>query len=78
MKNFTRKELARYNGKGKVPALIAYNGKVYDVSRSFLWKDGTHQVIHNAGEDLTDDLEKAPHGADLLNKFPVVGKIHED
>ncbi|MDD2666243.1 MAG: cytochrome b5 domain-containing protein [Methanocellales archaeon] len=78
MRNFTRKELVQYNGKNKAPALIAYKGKVYDVSCSFLWKGGTHQVTHNAGEDLTDGLEKAPHDADLLNNFPVVGTMHED
>jgi predicted heme/steroid binding protein len=72
------KELAQYNGKDGAPAFIAYNGKVYDVSSSFLWRNGKHQVLHNAGEDLTDSLEQAPHGADLLERFPVVGMLHED
>jgi predicted heme/steroid binding protein len=78
MRTFTRKELARYNGKNGTPAYIAYNGKLYDVSSSFLWRNGNHQVLHNAGVDLTDSLEQAPHGADLLEKFPVVGTLHED
>jgi len=72
------KELAHYNGKNGTPAFIAYNGKLYDVSSSFLWRNGKHQVLHNAGVDLTDCLEQAPHGADLLEKFPVVGTLHED
>lgn len=73
MKEFTEKELAQYNGKNGNPVYIVYKGKVYDVSTSFLWKDGTHQVLHTAGVDLTEALEQAPHGGDVLEKFPVVG-----
>lgn len=51
---------------------------MYDVSSSFLWKNGNHQVLHNAGKDLTDSLEEAPHGVDLLERFPVVGTLHKD
>lgn len=30
--------------------------------------------LHDTGKDLTDDLETStPHGADLLDKFPIVG-----
>ena len=78
MRTFTREELAQYNGKDGAPAYIAYNGKVYDVSRSFLWRDGKHQVIHSAGEDLTGRLEEAPHGADLLERFSLVGTLREE
>lgn len=77
MKKFNRNELTQYNGKDGAPAYIAYKGKVYDVSGSFLWRDGNHQVLHNAGEDLTDSLERAPHGADMLERFPVVGTLEE-
>lgn len=77
MRSFTREELAHYNGKDGAPAFIAFNGKVYDVSSSFLWQKGKHQVFHNAGEDLTEALEEAPHGADLLEKFPVVGTLRD-
>jgi predicted heme/steroid binding protein len=73
MKEFTEEELAQYNGKNGNPGYVAYKGKVYDVSASFLWKDGAHQVFHSAGVDLTDALEQAPHGGDVLKKFPVVG-----
>jgi predicted heme/steroid binding protein len=73
MKQLTEKELAQCNGKKGKPAYVCYKGKVYDVSASFLWKDGMHQVLHSAGVDLTVALEQAPHGADALKKFPVVG-----
>lgn len=75
MRKFTIEELARYNGRDGAPAFIAYQGKVYDVSHSFLWQEGRHQVLHHAGVDLTADLEQAPHGADLLEKFPVIGTL---
>lgn len=75
MKEFTEKELAQYNGKNGKPVYVAFEGKVYDVSASFLWKDGTHQVLHNAGEDLTNALEQAPHGEDHLERFPLVGTL---
>lgn len=69
---FTREELKQYNGIDK-PAYVAYKGKVYDVSGSFHWRKGKHQVIHLAGSDLTEALEQAPHGSELLDKFPIVG-----
>jgi predicted heme/steroid binding protein len=78
VRRFTKKELAQYNGKDGAPAFIAYEGKVYDVSRSFLWQDGRHQVLHIAGVDLTASLDQAPHGADLLERFPVIGMLDKD
>jgi predicted heme/steroid binding protein len=77
-RRFTQKELRRYNGKGGAPVFIAYKGKVYDVSSSFLWQNGTHQVTHVAGADLTDELAQAPHNADLLKRFPIIGVLTED
>jgi predicted heme/steroid binding protein len=73
MKKLTEEELARYNGKNGNPIYVAYKGKVYDVSNSFLWKDGVHQVLHEAGVDLKDALTQAPHDVDVLEKFPMVG-----
>lgn len=74
MKEFTRKELKRFDGKNGNRALIAYEGLIYDVTNSFLWQDGRHQVKHLAGSDLTGELDKAPHGIDFLKRFPIVGK----
>jgi len=76
MKEFTEEELIQYNGKNGNPVYVVYKGKVYDVSTSFLWKDGTHQALHTAGVDLTKALEQAPHVGDALEKFPVVGILH--
>ncbi len=73
MKEYTKEDLSKYNGKKSMPAYIAYKGKVYDVSHSFLWRKGTHQVLHEAGKDLTRELEEAPHGPELLERVPIIG-----
>ena len=75
MHEFTREELVRFNGKDGAPAYFAYEGKVYDASRSFLWRRGRHQIQHSAGMDYTGKLETAPHGEDLLGRVPVVGIV---
>jgi len=75
LKEFSREELSRFDGEEGRPAYIAYKGKVYDVSNSFLWMGGRHQALHQAGEDLSDLLDTAPHGEDLLERVPVVGKL---
>lgn len=77
MKKYSKKELSRHNGKNNAPAFIAYKGKIYDVSGSFHWKNGKHQVFHNAGEDLTESIAQAPHSDDILERFPVIGALDE-
>lgn len=78
MKKFTLDELRRCDGTNGRPALIAYKGKVYDVTGSFLWQEGRHQVLHSAGADLTDAMADAPHGDDLMERVPVVGALIDD
>lgn len=75
MRDLTPTELARYDGRGGAPAYIAFEGRVYDVSRSFLWQEGRHQVVHSAGKDLTGELEAAPHTAAMLERVPIVGTL---
>lgn len=78
MRIFSRDELAACNGKNGAPAYVAFEGKVYDLSCSFLWRRGRHQVTHLAGIDYTGRFEKAPHGPELLARFPVVGLLAPD
>lgn len=69
----TKSELKSKNGiNGNY--LIAYKKKIYDVSKSDLFKFGLH-FNHEAGYDLTEFLIDAPHGEEVLQKFPVVGKL---
>lgn len=74
-KKVTRQELEANDGKNGKPAYIAYQGKVYDVSDSSFWMDGEHMGMHNAGKDLTDDLEMAPHRDENFNKVKFVGEL---
>jgi len=69
MRRLTKKELAQYNGKDGTPAFIAYEGKVYDVSRSFLWQNGQHQILHMSGVNLTADLDQAPPRRRFVGKI---------
>ena len=74
-RKLTLQALSRFDGKEGRAAYIAYRGKVYDVSNSFLWKAGRHQALHQAGKDLTDALDEAPHGPDLLARVPRIGQL---
>ncbi len=73
MLKLTKKELKSINGiNGKV--LIAFKNKIYDVSESQLFKFGLH-FNHDARNDLTEFLMDAPHGEEVLKKFPVIGEL---
>ena len=49
---------------------ILYKGKRFDVSGSEHWKGGVHYKRHYAGSDLTQAMEAAPHGPDVLERLP--------
>jgi predicted heme/steroid binding protein len=71
---YTRAQLALRNGQDKPQIWIAYQGDIYDVSASRLWKHGKHYE-HWAGQDLTDELADAPHTAFVFDKFSVIGRL---
>jgi predicted heme/steroid binding protein/uncharacterized membrane protein len=75
MKEFTPEELAQCNGENGKPVYIAHAGKVYDVSASKMWKTGTHMKRHRSGQDLTTDIQGAPHPPDVLERYPQVGVL---
>jgi predicted heme/steroid binding protein/uncharacterized membrane protein len=68
----TEEELAQKDGKDGRPVYICHQGKIYDVSGSNLWKTGSHMKRHPSGKDLTTDLSSAPHGSEVLERFPQV------
>jgi predicted heme/steroid binding protein len=75
LRKFTSQELEEYNGKNGKPAYIACKGKVYNVSSSPLWGDGEHMGLHQAGKDLTEELELAPHMEEVLERVKLVGEL---
>ncbi|MBU2914604.1 MULTISPECIES: cytochrome b5 domain-containing protein [Reichenbachiella] len=72
LKPYTRQQLALRNGQDREEIWVAYDGKIYDVGSSRLWRDGKHYE-HWAGQDLTEELRDAPHTDKVFDKFEVVG-----
>jgi len=74
-KRLTSEDITHFDGKEGRPAYIAYRGKVYNVSSSKLWKEGSHLKKHFAGSDLTELLKTAPHGEEKIFQMPEVGEL---
>lgn len=71
---YSLQQLALRNGQDREEIWVAYNGYIYDVGSSRLWRDGKHYE-HWAGQDLTDELKDAPHTARVFAKFEIVGML---
>jgi predicted heme/steroid binding protein len=71
-KVFTAIELLEFDGQDGRKSYTSYEGVVYDVTDSKLWKLGEHFGL-NAGVDLTDRMAEAPHGGEVFTGFEVVG-----
>jgi predicted heme/steroid binding protein/uncharacterized membrane protein len=78
MRTFTPSELAAFDGREGQPVYIAHHGRVYDVSGSKMWRGGRHMKRHSAGTDLTADIQAAPHGLEVLERFPQVGVLQPE
>ena len=74
MKEYTIQQLALRNGQDKEEIWVAYDGQIYDVASSRLWKNGKHYE-HWAGQDLTNELKDAPHTAQVFSRFPIIGTL---
>ena len=75
MKEFDLESLSQFNGKEGKPLYIAHKGRIFDVSTSKFWNTGLHMKRHPAGRDLTADIEAAPHGPEVLDRYPQVGTL---
>lgn len=77
MKNlpeYTRSQLALRNGQDKPEIWVAYLGVIYDVTESRLWRNGKHYE-HWAGQDLSAELEDAPHTEAVFERMEKVGLL---
>jgi predicted heme/steroid binding protein len=72
---YTAEDISNFDGKEGRSAFAAYNGRLYDVTKSPLWKSGTHLKKHEAGRDLTESLKTAPHGEEKILAMPEVGTL---
>lgn len=68
-KVFTISELAKYNGQNGMPAYVAVDGVVYELSTVFI--NGGH-YSHFAGQELTNAFYRE-HAKSQISKYPVVG-----
>lgn len=75
LRPFTLEELKAFNGTDGRPVYIGYKGKVYDVSSSPLFQGEKRMRCHLGGKDLTQMMSAAPHGDDLVFRFPVAGRL---
>jgi predicted heme/steroid binding protein len=73
-KTFTVAQLAEFDGKNGKPAYVGYKGVVYDVTESSQWLDGDH-LGHEAGKDLTDQMEIAPHSDEVMERLKKIGAL---
>ncbi|MDY6952561.1 MAG: multiheme c-type cytochrome [Thermodesulfobacteriota bacterium] len=71
----TRTSLGHFDGSAGRPAYVVYENKVYDVSDSAKWEGGRHFGKHTAGEDLTEAMQGAPHGPEMLDNVKYVQPI---
>lgn len=73
---YSRRYLALHNGTDKEEVWCAYRGVIYDVSASRLWKNGKHYE-HWAGQDLTEELNDAPHTEKVFERFKAIGLLEK-
>lgn len=73
---YTKSQLALRNGQDKPEVWVAFNGNIYDLTRSRLWYSGKHYE-HWAGQDLTEELSNAPHTEAVFERFTIIGKLKQ-
>jgi predicted heme/steroid binding protein len=70
-------ELHRNSGERGSRLYIAYKGLVYDVSDCLRWKSGLHERLHFPGQDLTTELDEAPHLEEVFKRpcVTLIGRL---
>lgn len=72
-------ELKRSTGERGARKFIAFHGIVYDVTDCPKWRLDMHENLHFPGQDLSSELEEAPHEEDVFSRpcVKIVGKLAE-
>jgi predicted heme/steroid binding protein len=70
-------ELRRNSGERNTRKWIAHEGIVYDVTDCPRWQKELHERLHFPGQDLSGELNDAPHKDDVFTRpcVKVVGKF---
>ena len=75
-KSYTKAQLALRNGQDREEIWCSYKGRICDLTQSRMWNNGNHYE-HWAGQDLTHELDEAPHLEDVFEKFEIVGLMKD-
>ncbi|MGB1206652.1 MAG: cytochrome b5 domain-containing protein [Chitinophagales bacterium] len=73
---YSRFQLALRNGQDRPEIWVAYEGIIYDVTHSRLWRRGMHYE-HWAGQDLTPEIADAPHTKKVFERFEKIGVLRD-
>ena len=76
-RKISSEDLKQFDGSNGKPLFVVFKGKVYDLSTSQLWLQGSHMGIHTRNDDLAEAIKTAPHGEDNVFRFPLVGELLE-
>ena len=71
-------QLLEADGKGGRNCWVAVDGKVYDLSESMNWDNGEHTTSEGqarCGADMSNVIDKSPHGRKMLDQLDVVGTL---
>ena len=74
---YSKMQLALRNGQDRPEIWVAFQGIIYDVSSSRLWRKGMHYE-HWAGQDLTEELAQAPHSEGVFERFVAIGRLKQN
>ncbi|MEH7886743.1 cytochrome b5 domain-containing protein [Bacillus sp. JJ1609] len=72
---FTKEQLAQFTGLNGMPAYVAVNGVVYDVTNNAAWSLATHFGL-SAGRDLTAEFASCHAGQQwILAQLKPIGRL---
>jgi predicted heme/steroid binding protein len=77
-KTISQEELKAADGKNGHECLVAVDGTVYKIEGFALWQNGQHIPSNGqayCGADLSNVIDKAPHGRSKLKELTVVGTL---
>lgn len=77
-RTISKDELNKANGKDGSDCLVAIDGTVYLIKDFSLWSNGQHAPsdgLAYCGADLSDLIDKAPHGRKILDILIEVGPL---
>lgn len=76
-RTFTPEELSQYNGENEMPAYVAVDGVVYDVTEEPIWRRGRHFGMQ-AGRDLSENYHTCHENFPTIQNLPPVGILVTD